>query len=788
MKFDVWKMIEMQLGFDKVREKVKKMCVSSCGVEAIEELEFTDDIRVVMSDLELVSEMKRILTSEQAVPLHGFQDVYHALFSIKSDNQLLDPVEIFKIGRTLSVVTEMTDFIYNTKGKYPSITEICDELEPFEDIEAVITKSVDSEGYVLDSASSALKSIRNRITVTENRLRSKVKESFDVFKHAGYAREEEVTIRNGRLVIPVKSEHKGKVKGVVHDESASGNTVFIEPLESLQVNSELNKLYQEEKREVERIIRSIISQIFPFKNEMIENLNILTELDVIYAKAKYSIKYDCSHVKVNDKNIVNIYTGYHPLLLDKHNKADVVPLSVEMGEKYNTLVISGPNAGGKTVTLKTIGLYSLMIKAGMHVPCESHSNLAVFKNMFVDIGDEQSIESDLSTFSSHIEKISRTLKTKEKRTLILLDEIGAATDPAEGSALSMSILEDYTKRGFTCVVTTHQGILKSFAYRTEGIENGSMEFDKKTLSPTYRFRPAIPGSSYAFEISRRHGLPGYIIDRAKEHLGSEKQELETLISDLDEKITKYNTLLRGTKNTSKQLEELREHYDKKYLELKKNEKKILKEAAKRGEAVVAEANRMIENAIAEIRSSNADKDVIKKIRTEVMDKKEKFVKQAKDNQEKTKKYTGELKEGLEIRVDGYSNWGIIRKISKNGKKVDITIGNFDMTVSREKILEAKLKKESNVSVTLNYTSADDFTGFTLDLRGYRGVDAIDELDKYLDNCKIKNLKSVEIVHGKGEGILARLVHEHLEKHPLVRRKSFGKAGYGDYGVTIVELV
>jgi len=797
------KVIEKILGFDKIREILIELATSVPGKNAIENLELSNDIRIILSDLDLVTEMKKILTST-SFPIHGIHDVKDIVTSIIGENQSIEPSFLYKIGKTLTAARAISTFTFNKKDVFPDIYEICLDLMPFEDIEETITKSIDSDGEILDTASSELRRIRARFRSTENKIRSKMREVFESYKRAGYSRDEEITIRNGRLVLPIKAESRNRINGVIHDESSTGSTLFVEPIESLELNAELNRIRKDEYKEIDRIIKAIVASIFVVKEDILFNLELLVELDVLYAKAKFSIKYDCYQVNVNTKNIVNIYDGYHPLLVKNQGVENVVPLSLEIGEKYNTLVITGPNAGGKTVTLKTVGLFAMMIKAGMHIPAGSHSNIAIFNYIFADIGDDQSIENDLSTFSSHISKLSMILKKKNNDNLILLDEIGASTDPAEGSAISMAILKELTARKQISIATTHQGVLKSFAYKSKGINNGSMEFDRKNISPTYRFRPDIPGSSYAFEISSRHGLPGYIIKNAKQYLGSEKQNLETLISDLDEKITNYNTMLRKSTTTKNDMLELKEHYNKKFEDLKKKEKLILKDATQKGKDIISTANRMIEKTVKEIRSSKADKKVVKDLRLNIvkeddkisrkLDTLKKDVKETTRNTEEIDKkyYTGEIKENLEVKLKNMNNWGVISNISGKNR-IEVSIGSMVINVKKKDIeflREANNSDDShNIEISFNLAEpdGDDIVGLRLDLRGMRGDAAVSKVEKYLDDCARKSFTTVEIVHGKGEGILDKLVSKVLDKSSLVKSKRYGKQGEGDYGVTVVEF-
>ena len=778
------KITESILQFGIVKEKLRSYAHSVKAKRYIDELELTNEMPVILSSLDLVTEMKRLL-SESSLPIRGVKDIDPALEYLTAPEQLMDTVDIYNIGATMGVARAVFGFVYSKKETYPGIYEICEEIEVFEDIEKDILKSLDEEGQVLDTASKELKSIRNSIETARSRIRKKTAEIFDAYTHAGYTREGEITIRDGKFVIPVRADKRNKVKGIVLDESATGNTVFIEPYEAIEINAELEKLVRQERKEIERIVRALSTSIFSVKEELLNDLEILAEIEVIYSKARFSIKYHCSHPKINDKNIVNIYYGRHPLLLDAHGEKGVVPLDLEIGEKYNTLVITGPNAGGKTVALKTVGLICLMVKAGMHIPAQSNSNIAVFSDIYADIGDGQSIENDLSTFSSHVKKISEIMRSKNKDTLVLLDEIGASTDPAEGASLSMAILSELTKRKVITLATTHQGILKSFAYKTKGVENGSMEFDKKSISPTYKFRSGIPGSSYAFEISKRHGLPKYIIDNARKHLSNEKEDLEGLISELDEKITSYNNLLRQSKSVNQQLSELREMYNRKFEEISKNEKKILREAARKAQTIIENSNKAIENAVAEIRSSGADKKVVKEVKTAMETEKKKIEVIAKVPEKKKEVFKGELEPGMEVRINGFTAPGIIDKIS--GNNAEVTIGSIKMRVKKSEILDVVEKKET-VNVNVKFSPSEDSSvSLRLDLRGKRGDEAVSLVERHIESMILHNTTYSEIVHGKGQGILSRLVNEYLDNCKYIKRKKFGEYGEGDYGVTVIEL-
>ncbi|MFO7810243.1 MAG: endonuclease MutS2 [Candidatus Delongbacteria bacterium] len=775
---------EKCLQFDIIRQKLRYFAFSAKCKRYIDELELTNDIPVILSSLDLVTEMKKLL-SESDLPIRGIKDIDSALEHLTAPGQLSDTADIYNIGSTMSVTGAVFSFIFEKRETYPYIYEICEDLEVFEDIEKDILRSVDEEGQVLDSASRELKSIRNSIETTRNRIRKKTAEIFDAYSHAGYTRESEVTIRDNKFVIPVRADKRNKVKGVVLDESATGNTLFVEPFEAIEINAELEKLIRGERKEIERIVRSLTTDIFNIKNELLNDIEILAEIEMIFAKAKFSIKYYCSHPKINDKNIVNIYYGRHPLLLDTHGENGVVPLDMEIGEKYNTLLITGPNAGGKTVALKTVGLICLMVKAGMHIPAQSNSNIAVFSDIYTDIGDGQSIENDLSTFSSHIAKISKILRSTNKDTLILLDEIGASTDPAEGASLSMAILSELTKRKVITLATTHQGILKSFAYKTKGVENGSMEFDKKNISPTYRFRAGIPGSSYAFEISKRHGLAKYIIENARKYLSNEKEDLEGLISELDEKITNYNNLLRNSKNVNRQLRDLKEMYNKKFEDISKNEKKILREAAKKAQTIMDDSNKAIENAVAEIRSSDADRSVIRTVKENIETRKKKISAAAKEPEKKKRVFKGDLKPGMEVKVAGFSSPGVIESFSE--RSIEVTIGNIRMRVKRSDITDVVQKKDA-VNININYSlSHETAVPVRLDLRGMRGEEAVQMVEKHIENMMLSNITYSEIVHGKGDGILSKLINQYLDNCKYIKRKKFGKFGEGDYGVTVIEL-
>ncbi|RPI01580.1 MAG: endonuclease MutS2, partial [Ignavibacteriae bacterium] len=495
-----------KLEYDKVVDRISKLVCSESGRQsALRLLPKTDKI-IIERELQKVSEAKELLIAESAVPIDGFKNIVVALKKTTVENQVLTIVELLEIAATIRISRSLKYFLAKRASQYPALGLYHEQLFADKIVEHHIDDALDERGFVKDTASRELREIRRSMVLASDALRKKLESILRGVAQQEFLQEEIITTRDGRFVIPIKTEYKHSVPGFIHSTSSSGATVFIEPAESLELNNALRELQLREQREIHRILADLTKQVGIVREPLTLSFGALTELDVIVARGKYSIEICGNPPLISTTPVIKLFNARHPVLLQHLKREKTVPLSIELGSNTHTLIITGPNAGGKTVTMKTVGLLTLCAQAGIHIPADSESEIYPFQKIFVDIGDEQSIENDLSTFSSHLNTLHTILEEADASSLILVDEIGAGTDPAEGGALAAAVLQDLTARQSITIATTHHGILKVFAHETPGMDNGSMEFDQKSLLPTYRFRSGIPGSSYAFELAERLGI------------------------------------------------------------------------------------------------------------------------------------------------------------------------------------------------------------------------------------------------------------------------------------------
>ncbi|NBB87318.1 MAG: endonuclease MutS2, partial [Bacteroidetes bacterium] len=689
-------------------------------------------------------------------------------------------------------------------------------LTPLPDIEERIREIVDEDGRVQDDASPELRRIRRLIIQRQADLREALNRELRSAVGQGYATEDQPTIRNGRMVIPVRAEAKRKVEGFVQDSSASGQTVYIEPAACLHLNNEVRELKSDERREIDRILRAMTKRLRGELDALRQNVRILSMLDLLQAKAKLANELDAVVPTLDTEGVVELRNGRHPALLLHRLQQDgegepVVPLTLTLGEDYQTLLITGPNAGGKTVAMKTVGVLALMLAYGLPIPADDTSRMPVFDQVFVDIGDEQSIEEDLSTFSSHISNLRYVLKHATDRSLVLIDEAGTGTDPDEGGALAQAMLERLNERHTRTIATTHHGTLKVFAHQTEGVENGSMEFDHKTLRPTYRFQPAVPGSSYAFEIAERMGLAPDLISRARTLVGEQKAALEDLITTLERRTQALAARLKDADETLKKAQHEKQKYQERLQKSEKERTEIRQQALEEAERIVNEANARIERTIREIKEAEAEREATKQARERLESFKETVgdsleavedegateheppAPNAQNGAEAEPKApatqaTGPLAVGDRVRLDEGAMTGEVQAL-ENGEAV-ITAGAMRMRVDRKRL--TKVGGPTEQRVTVNRTSSGSEPAIaqasrSVDLRGYRVEEALTAVRRHLDTAMAANLNQVEILHGKGTGALREAIHEHLSQEPAVASFREAPLQHGGSGVTLVDL-
>lgn len=774
-----------KLEFDKILDRIKHHSYSDLGILKCDEIDFITDFKILNAELDKVSEMKEILITEGELPLDGLKDIRNSLNKIKIEGHFISPEEFLHILNFLRISRMFHKYIFdinkNFPGKYTGTYELIKNLFFDKILEHNIDITIDESGQVKDNASSGLKRIRKQINLQSGRLRKTLAEILRKVSEKEYAQEDIVTQRDGRFVIPVKAENKRNVPGIIHSSSSTGATVFIEPTEIISLNNDITELFFEEKREIENILRELAKQLKAHVEELRINSDILAEADFIQAKARYAIESVSVKPELNDK-ILELRNAFHPVLIKSHKKQEVVPLNLKIGEEFNTLVISGPNAGGKTVVLKTVGLNQMLLQSGILVPVNPDSKFRLFKKLFISIGDEQSIENDLSTFSSHLKSIKEIMEHADDDTLILIDEIASGTDPVLGSALSASILKYLSDKNAITIVTTHNSELKEFAFESDGIENGSLEFDVETLSPNFNFITGIPGQSFTFEIAKKFNFPEQVLNDAYSRLDTNESRLEELLKNLNETKQRYKNLKDKFDIDNARLKGLTGVYEQKVKEITKNEKELKYKAKLEAEKIIKDANKLIEKTIKEIRE---EKHSPKEIKSEFKKESEAITKI--DIPENEQPDTAE-----EIKVNDTVKF---RESSATGTVVDVKHDMVSVIINGIVIKTNlnEIEKVTSGSEEKIFSGVSSFeinrepVNFNLDIRGKYTDEIPDMIEKFVNDAVINGLKEICIIHGKGSGKLREKVHSILKNTPSVKSFRLGNWDEGNTGVTIVEI-
>ena len=771
------------LEFDRILDWIAGRCVTQNGRLRLKNLQPFNQADSLTQALAEVQDMRDVLQVEGGFPLWNFGDVRLLLNKIEPVESFLEIKEFLELQNFLELTREGLQFRQKMEEKYPALQNILKQLRPTERLLQQIQFTIDPSGRIFDNASPELKTIRKEIQQIDREIHVRLERLLK--KYAEFLQEEYVTLRDGRFVLPVREFSVNKVPGIVHGQSGSGQTYFIEPMPIVDLNNQLQKLHAAEKKEEIKILKQLSRLTKEFQHELLINYNVLTDLDVLQAKARYANEFHCSAPIINDHFSIELKTAYHPILQKLHPD-EVVPLNIEAGRNFNVLIISGPNAGGKTVALKTVGLIQLMFQCGFHVPVAEGSRLPLAAQLFTVIGDDQSIENDLSTFSSHINSIKYILDHVEQNSLALIDEIGSGTEPGVGAALAIAILERLNRKGIITLATTHQNQLKVFATETDGVENAAMLFDMEKLTPLFTMEIGIPGSSYTFEICQRLGLDETIIKRAAQISGQETFKLDRLLSDLSEKSQKYLQLTREISIKQSELDSLLELYRIRSETLKKQMKKSEKEAKKQAAQLLAEVNKKIEKAIKEIRESQGDRQVIKKARQTIDQLRHEMQSEEQAKPEKALNIS-DFKVGQKVKSLQFNFDGVISKIFKSKKAVEIdrdgikiTVPMEDVEIKGQDVAAQKVEKTPTVSAVRNIPNEIDLRGLTVD-------EAFAELEAFLDSAQLSTWEEIRIVHGKGTGALRQAVHGYLKRSPFVTSFRLGNWGEGDTGVTIVKL-
>lgn len=775
------------LEYDKILAMLKERASCCISRELVDTMEPSGDFDTVERELKLTAEAETLFYKTGRSPVDDFPDMRHCLERMHAA-LFLSTGELLGIASCLKAARIAKDILAKEVGEESYLYNLAGLLITHRSAEEEINRCIINEDEIFDGASPALARIRRAMRLANEKVREKLNSMIRSTAYQKYLQEPIITIRNGRFVIPVKQEYRQQVPGLIHDQSSSGATLFIEPSAVVELGNEYKKLLAEEADEIERILTELTAMLAPYADEIREDLNIMGQIDLVFAKAKLSRELNAVMPRLNRNNYVRIVRGRHPLI-----SADrVVPIDIWIGRDYRSLIITGPNTGGKTVTLKIVGLFALMVQSGIFVPANEGSEFPVFEHIYADIGDEQSIEQSLSTFSSHMKNIVGILGNADENSLVLLDELGAGTDPIEGAALAMSILEELNDRHCICVSTTHYSEIKAFAMTHEGMENASMEFDIDRLCPTYRLYIGIPGKSNAFEISSRLGLPNSIIDKAKGFLKGEDVRFEDIISSAQSQHRIAEEERKMAEEARAELEKLRADAERERRKLDEDRNRLQAKAKEDAKRIVADTKREMEKLIVEIRSikdidrSAADRviqaarDTLRATETAVNEK-EAIKKEDNTKPPKT------VRAGDTVNIVTLDQKATVLSAPDSKGEVMVQAGVMKLNVKLKDIRLIEEKKAAAPTSGKVGLGAGKQVGLELDVRGMLVDEANIIVDRYLDDAYNAGLSEVNIIHGKGTGALRAGVQAFLKRHPLVKGYRMGSYGEGDAGVTVVTL-
>ncbi len=783
------------LEYQKIVEKLMEKAESELGKKMAKEIKPSISLEEVEYLQRETKEALDLIMKNGNPPLFGIFDISREL-KMAEIGGVLNPSSLLKVSDSLRVSRSLKKYMKELKEeeriKYPILQELIGSLRVLKTIEDEINNAIINENEISDNASTNLRSIRRQIINKNESIRNRLNSIISSPKYKKFLQDSIVTMREGRYVVPIKQENKAYFPGLVHDQSSSGATLFVEPMAVVELNNELRELEIKEREEIERILKELSALVAEEAENIKNNQNILQRLDFIFAKGKLALEMNGTKPLLNRDGYINIKKARHPLLDSK----EVVPIDIYLGKDFNTLVITGPNTGGKTVTLKTVGLLTLMAQSGIHIPADFNSQMGVFDQIFADIGDEQSIEQSLSTFSSHMTNIVDILDNLEQNSLVLFDELGAGTDPTEGAALAMSILNHLLKLNIRTIATTHYSQLKIYALTTDRVRNASVEFDVETLSPTYRLLIGVPGKSNAFEISKRLGLQSYIINYAKTLVSKENVEFEDVLQaiDKDRKIIEENRF--EAERLKSEVEKLKEELTKEKEKTKVEREKIITRAKEEARNILRAAKEESDHIVTELRhiSTEIEKDRNKKIQ-EAQEKLKSSLDQVESSLSKdilnvkSKKIPKNLKIGETVEVLSLNQIGNVLDLPDENGNVQVQIGIMKVNVHISTLRRAEeLESEKTYTSTKKIIkSKSSNIKNEIDLRGHTLDEALLDLDKYIDDAYIAGLKEAYIIHGKGTGVLREGIKSYVKGHRHIKTFRSGKYGEGGDGVTVIEL-
>ena len=815
---------EEKIGFDKIRGLIKSNCLCSLGKEWTDKMIFLTDKKKIIYELSGTEEFFRLITIRDDFPTDYYFDLRSSLKKINIIGRFLEIEELFDLRRSLKTISAIVKMMSNLKEEYfPVLKAIVRKVDSLPEVIREIDNILTPNGKIKDNASVELGKIRKDLQNMQGQISRRLRNLLKKAQQDGFVEDDaNISFRDGRPVIPVPSSVKRKINGIVHDESASGKTSYVEPTEVVEMNNELRELEYTEKREIIKVLIDMANKIRPYVSELIKQYEILGILDFLRAKALLARSMNAVKPLFGEGCMIDWKKAIHPLLkfnLEK-DKKKIVPLDIRLTSENHILLISGPNAGGKSVCLKTVGLLQYMLQCGIMVPMDEEGRVGIFDQIFIDIGDEQSIDNDLSTYSSHLLNMKYFVKNSNERTLILMDEFGTGTEPVLGGAIAEAVLNQLNQIGTFGVITTHYTNLKQFASVTDGIENGAMIYDAGKMEPQFRLQIGKPGSSFAFEIARKIGMPESILQKATEKIGKEHVDYDKHLRDISRDKRYWEAKRKKIHQQEKTLDQVSSRYEVNLQKLESERKKIISDAKAEAQQVIDDANKKVESTIREIRENNAEKEKTKAIRKDLSKFKEKVSKMNSHNQEwleqkiqsiksKKKKYKKredipvaakvtpekkQLEAGDSVRLESQRTIGEIIEIQ--GKNAVVAFGQLRTTVKTDRLKYVSRNEAKHESNEYNLTKANVFKNISekksdfkseVDLRGERAEEALLKIQSMIDEAIMVNASEIRILHGKGNGILREVIREYLKTDPAVKSFRDEDIRYGGTGITIVEL-
>lgn len=822
---------ETRIGFDKIREQISAMLQTSSAVELLSQVSFSKDVTTVRLLTAQVHEMVTILSLESDFPLSGFKDINAFLGRVRVEGAYLETSHISELASALELLQSLERF-FRMRAEtvpYPTLATLVEPIGNYDPIQREIERIIDRFGKIRDNASPELQTIRRTLIETTSQVGRKLQQILRSAQAQGFAEaDSSVTVRDGRALIPIVSGSKRKVNGLIHSESATGRTAFVEPIEVVELNNEIKELEAAEKREIIRILIKFTDLLRPYVDELMVGGELIAQIDLVLAKARWAVSHDARLPIIQAEPSIYLRQARHPLLeaaLRKEGRA-IVPLDLTLTQRKHILLISGPNAGGKSVCLKTVGLLQYMLQCGFLITALDNSEMGIFDSIFIDIGDQQSLDNDLSTYSSHLINMKITLREATAESLILIDEFGSGTEPVTGGAIAESILEKLEERGSFGVITTHYSNLKYYAATAGGIENGAMTFDIQNIKPMFRLEMGRAGSSFAFEIARKIGMPEEIITASTAKIGVEQVSIEKQLKNATRDKRYWESKREQIRTTSKNVEKTAAEYEFELSEIQKERNRLIKQAKEQAKFIIAEANRRIENTIREIKEAAAEKNRTRDIRTELQtftdslssseidtqDPIERKIallkeKEARRKERKQNKIDNpvseptaepirpkEIQAGFHVRLEGQNTIGEVMSIS--GDKATVAFGQLITQVEKSRLQivpHAEFKKQKRKSYTApvsgSYDTGKQRLDFKqqLDVRGMRAVDALSAVENFVDEAIMLGFSQISILHGKGTGALKQEIRGYLNSQPIVKAARDEHEEFGGAGITVVDF-